>query len=96
MSVFACLNLGYQPPSCFSEVANTASDEAFPPFLLIGVGPWWPFPCPHTDKDAEVTPGILVDNGFFQNLRRRVVFSGSLVNEDTLANLNRLEGKAGG
>lgn len=96
MRLFAILNLLYQPPSGLCKIAYAARDKALPPEMLLIVGTIRSLARTDANEDSDIAPRPFVTNGFVQSHGSGVVSSCAFVEENRLANLDRLECEGGG
>lgn len=96
VSEFAALNLANQLPPRLGELTHGPADEVLVPEMLLVVRAAGSLSRADADKDTDFSARPFVAHGFVEDLRRRVVFAGSLVEKDGLADLDGLEGEGGG
>jgi len=63
--------------------------------MLLLIGSRWPFSGSDADEDADVAAGILVADGFIEDLRSGIVLPGAFVQEHRLADLDGFERETG-
>ena len=88
---FAGFNLLDQFPSRLCKVTHATGNEAFPPQMLLRVCAFWPLSGSYAYKNTNFASRPLIANSLIESHRGWVVFSGALVEEDGLADLNWLE-----
>lgn len=92
MGGFAALDLGDQAAAGLGEFA----EEVVVPEVLGGVGAGGALTRADGDEDADLAAWVLVYGCFVERVGGWIEFALAFVDEDALADLDRLEGESGG
>lgn len=96
VNLFAVFDLADQSPPRLGEISNATRHESFPPKMRLLIRSLGSLSSANTDKYAHFAAWPLVAYSFIEHHGRRVVLSNTLVQENRLTDLDRLEGKCRG